>query len=131
VSNAGWPTGCNVQLRVSKGGASNARAFYLLYYRREIFLSSHSTRSVQFTVDPDFISRPLTIGFTSPTGSTFRELDLRRYFSPASVMLLVSEGNTAPVISLGSSSQNHLVSLALAELPSDSRALLGVSHLIF
>jgi len=131
LSNSGRPTGGNLEVRVWKGGASKAGAPYPLYYRREIFLSSQSTKSVQFTVDPDFISRPLTIGFTSPTGSTFRELDLRRYFSPASVMLLVSEGNTAPVISLGSSSQNHLVSLALAELPSDSRALLGVSHLIF
>jgi hypothetical protein len=58
-------------------------------------------------------------------------LDLRRYFSPASVMLLVSDANSAPVISLGASSQNHLVSLLPTELPSDSRALLGVSHLIF
>src|SRR6266571_5079170 len=131
LSNSGRPTGGNLEVRVWKGGASKAGAPYPLYYRREIFLSSQSTKSVQFTVEPDFISRPLTIGFTSPTGSTFRELDLRRYFSPAPVMLLVSEGNTAPVISLGSSSQNHLVSLALAELPSDSRALLGVSHLIF
>jgi len=122
LSNSGRPTGGNLEVRVWKGGASKAGAPYPLYYRREIFLSSQSTKSVQFTVDPDFISRPLTIGFTSPTGSTFRELDLRRYFSPASVMLLVSEGNTAPVISLGSSSQNHLVSLSLAELPSDSRA---------
>jgi hypothetical protein len=85
---------------------------------------------VQLTVDPDFISRPLKIMFLSPTGTASREIDLRRHFSPSPVILLVSEGNTIPAVSLGSALTNRLVALTLAELPPDPRALLGVSHLI-
>src|SRR5207247_9920845 len=117
LSNSGRPTGGNLEVRVWKGGGSKAGAPYPLYYRREIFLSSQSTKSVQSTVDPDFISRPLTIGFTSPTGSPFRELDLRRSFSRASVLLSAGEGTTAPTISPGSSRTYHLFSLSLAARP--------------
>src|SRR4029077_11497466 len=103
---------------------------YPLYYRRDLFLSAQSRKTVQLTVDPDFVSRPLKITFLSATGTASREVDLRRYFSPAPVILLVSEGSAIPPVSLGSSSANRLVSVMLAELPPDPRALLGVSHLI-
>jgi hypothetical protein len=130
LSNSGRPAEGTLEVEVWKGGATKGGAPYPLYYRRDLFLSAQSRKTVQLTVDPDFVSRPLKITFLSPTGTASREVDLRRYFSPAPVILLVSEGNAIPPVSLGSSSANRLVSVMLAELPPDPRALLGVSHLI-
>jgi hypothetical protein len=130
LANTGRPAEGVLDVRVWKGGASKAGAPYALYSRKEVFLPSQSKKSLEFTVDPDFISRPLTITFSSDAGRAAREIDLRRHFSPAPVMLLVSEGSTVPPIFLTPSAQNRLISLALGELPADSRALLGVSHLI-
>jgi len=130
LSNSGRPAEGTLEIAVWKGGATKGGAPYPLYYRRDVFLSPQSRKTVQLTVDPDFISRPLKIMFSSPTGKASREIDLRRHFSPSPVILLVSEGNTIPAVSLGSTLTNRLVALTLAELPPDPRALLGVSHLI-
>jgi hypothetical protein len=130
LSNSGRPAEGTLEIGVWKGGATKGGTPYPLYYRRDLFLSAQSRKTVQLTVDPDFVSRPLKITFLSPTDTASREIDLRRYFSPAPVILLVSEGNAIPPVSLGSSSANRLISVTLAELPPDSRALLGVSHLI-
>jgi hypothetical protein len=130
ISNTGRPIEGILEVRVWKGGVTKAGAPYPLYYRKEIFLSGQSKKTIQFTIDPDFISRPLTITFTGGAGKSSRELDLRRHFSPAPVILFISGGNSVPAISLAPSSQNRLVALTLSELPSDSRALLGVSHMI-
>jgi len=131
LSNAGPPVEGRLEVQVWKGSGAKAGALYPLSYRRDVFLSAQSQKRLQFTVDPDFLSRPLRITFTSATVAASRELDLRRYFSPVPVLLLVSEGNMAAPISLGPSTRNRLVTLSLAELPADPRALLGVSHLIF
>jgi len=131
LSNTGRPAEGILEVRIWKGGASKAGALYAVYFRREIFLPAQSKKNVEFTVDPDFISRPLTISFSGPMAHAAREVDLRRNFSPAPVILFFSEGDAAPPVFLGSSSQSRLVSLSLAELPADSRALLGVSHLMF
>jgi hypothetical protein len=130
LSNSGRPAEGTLEIAVWKGGATKGGVPYPLYYRRDIFLSPQSRKTVQLTVDPDFISRPLKIMFSSPSGTASREIDLRRHFSPSPVILLVSEGNTIPAVSMGSSLTNRLVALTLAELPPDPRALLGVSHLI-
>ena len=130
LSNSGRPAEGTLEITVWKGGATKGGAPYPLYYRRDVFLSPQSRKTVQLTVDPDFISRPLKIMFLSATGTASREIDLRRHFSPSPVILLVSEGNTIPAVSLGSTLTNRLVALTLAELPPDPRALLGVSHLI-
>jgi len=130
LSNSGRPAEGTLEITVWKGGATKGGAPYPLYYRRDVFLSPQSRKTVQLTVDPDFISRPLKIIFLSPAGTASREIDLRRHFSPSPVILLVSEGNTIPAVSLGSTLTNRLVALTLAELPPDPRALLGVSHLI-
>ena len=130
LTNTSRPAEGILQVRVWKGGPAKAGSLYALYSQKEIFLPAQSKKSVEFTVDPDFISRPLTITFSSEVARAAREVDLRRHFSPAPVILLVSESNGAPAVFLGSSSQNRLVSLSLAELPADSRALLGVSHLM-
>ena len=130
LSNSGRPAEGTLEITVWKGGATKGGAPYPLYYRRDVFLSPQSRKTVQLTVDPDFISRPLKIVFSSPAGTASREIDLRRHFSPSPVILLVSEGNTIPAVSLSSTLTNRLVALTLAELPPDPRALLGVSHLI-
>ena len=130
LSNSGRPAEGILDVTVWKGGATKGGAPYPLYYRRDVFLSPQSRKTVQLTVDPDFISRPLKIVFSSPAGTASREIDLRRHFSPAPVILLVSEGNTIPAVSLSSTLTSRLVALTLAELPPDPRALLGVSHLI-
>jgi len=130
LSNSSRPVEGRLEIQVWKGGPSKGGHPYPFYYRNEVFLSSHSRKSLQLTVDPDFISRPLTITFTSPAGKVSREIDLRRHFSPAPVMLLISESNTTPSIPLGSTSPKRLVSVSMAEMPPDPRALLGVSTLI-
>lgn len=130
LSNSGPPAEGTLEIAVWKGGATKGGAPYPLYYRRDVFLSPQSRKTVQLTVDPDFISRPLKITFLSPAGTATREIDLRRHFSPSPVVLLVSEGDTIPAVSLGATLTSRLVALTLAELPADPRALLGVSHLI-
>jgi hypothetical protein len=130
LSNSGRPAEGSLEITVWKGGVTKGGAPYPLSYRRDIFLSGQSRKTVQFTVDPDFISRPLRITFLSPNDRAAREVDLRRYFSPAPVILLVSESNSIPPVSLGATLTSRLVVLTLAELPPDPRALLGVSHLI-
>jgi len=128
--NSGRPAEGLLEVRIWKGGATKGGLPYPLLHRQEIFLPAQARKTVQFTVDPDFISRPLAITFVSPAARATREIDLRRYFSPAPVILLASEGLSLPPMAQGSSAPNRLVALTLAELPSDPRALLGVSHLI-
>ncbi len=130
LNNSGRPAEGALEVQVWRGGATKGGNPYPLLYRKDIFLPAQSRKTVQLTVDPDFISRPLAITFAGPAARATREIDLRRYFSPAPVMLLVSEGLAIPAIAQGSSAPNRLVALTLAELPSDPRALLGVSHLI-
>ncbi len=131
LRNSGRPTEGTLEIQVFKSGATMAGAPYPLIYRRELFLSAQSEKTLQFTVDPDYISRPLTITFESPSGKTSRELDLRRHFTPTPVVLLLSGGAAASPVAIGAASSNRLVGLSLSELPADPRALLGVSHLIF
>ena len=130
LHNIGQPADGILEIQVWKRGAVQGGAPYATFHRQEVFLPARARRSVQFTIDPDFLSRPLRIRFTSPTASASLEMDLRRHFSPAPVVLSVSEGNAIPLTSLGASSSNRIVALNLAELPPEARALLGVSHLV-
>ena len=130
LNNSGRPAEGVLEVQVWRGGATKGGNPYPLLYRKEIFLPAQSRKTVQLTIEPDFISRPLVITFAGPGARASRELDLRRYFSPAPVMLLVSDGLAISPIAQGSFASNRLVALSLAELPSDPRALLGVSHLI-
>jgi hypothetical protein len=129
LSNSDRAVEGNLEVRVWKGGAAKGGSPYPFFYRKEVFLPAQSRKSVQLTVDPDFVSRPMLISFVGSGGKVTRELDLRRHFSPAPLMLLLSESNTRPAIPLGSTASNRLVSISLAELPGDPRALLGVSTL--
>ena len=130
LSNTGRPAEGTLEVRVWKGGATKGGAPYLVKYQRDIFLGAQTRKTVQLTVDPDFISRPVTIAFSSAEVNASQELDLRRYFSPAPVLLFMSESGALPPLALTAAPQSRLVSLAPAQLAADSRALLGVSHLI-
>jgi hypothetical protein len=130
LTNNGRPAEGALVIQAWKGGATKGGAVYPVQYRREIFLAAQARKTAQFTIDPDFISRPVSIKFTSTAGNAERELDLRRNFTPGPIMLWVSEGSFAPSLALGAQSANRMVALSLAELPADARALLGVSHLI-
>lgn len=130
LSNSGRPAEGILEVRVWKGGATKGGAPYLVKYQREIFLGAQTHKTVQLTVDPDFISRPVAIVFSSPAANAAQELDLRRYFSPAPVLLFLSESGTLPPFAVSAAPQSRLVSLAPAQLAADSRALLGVSHVI-
>jgi hypothetical protein len=127
--NSGRTVDGLLEIQVWKGGVQ-AGVPYPALHRREVFLPARSRRTVQFTIDPDFLSRPLKIQFTGASVSASRELDLRRHFSPGPIILSLSESGAASVASLGASVTNRVVSLKPAELPADGRALLGVSHLV-
>ena len=131
LNNSGRPVEGMLEVQVWKGGVTKGGVPFAVKYRREVFLPAQVRKTVQVTVDPDFISRPLVIAFISGTGRTARELDLRRHFAPAPVLLLLSESNVPlPLVATGGTAQNRLVSIAPAELAADPRALLGVSNLI-
>lgn len=130
LSNSGRPAEGTLDVRIWKGGVVKGGAPYLVSYRREIFLPSQGRKTVQLTIDPDFVSRPLSIVYTAPETHATRELDLRRYFSPSPVLLFMSGSSALPTLTSAAALQNRLVSASAEELPADSRALLGVSHVI-
>ncbi len=131
LSNSGRPAEGVLVVQVWKGGATKGGAPFEVNYRREVFLAAQARKTVQLTVDPDFISRPLAISFASLAGRAAKDIDLRRYFAPGPVLLLLSESHTlAPLAALSAAPQNRLVALSPAELSADPRALLGVSHVI-
>ena len=130
LSNSGRPAEGTLDVRIWKGGVVKGGAPYLVSYRREIFLPSQGRKTVQLTIDPDFVSRPLSIVYTAPETRATRELDLRRYFSPSPVLLFMSGNSALPTLASAAALQNRLVSASAEELPADSRALLGVSHVI-
>lgn len=131
LANSGPPAAGTLDVQVWKGGATKGGTPYPVKYRREVYLAAQARKTLQLTVDPDFISRPLAIIFTSSTAKAAREIDLRRNFSPAPVLLLINDSGSLPAIALGPTPQSRLVSLSLNELAADARALLGVSHIIF
>lgn len=131
ISNLGRPVEGSLEVTVWKRGPPKGVGLYPFYYKREIFLSARSRKSVQFTVDPDSLSRPLTISFSSSRDRVTTEVDLRRHFSPAPLILLLTESNVSLSIPLSADSQSPVVSLSLEQLPSDARAYQGVSAIIF
>lgn len=130
LTNSGRPVEGTLEVRLWKGGAVRGSGAYPFYYQRRVFLSAQARKSVQFTVDPDSLSRPLTVSFSSPTFEVSKEIDLRRYFTPSPVILFLTENSLSPPIPLTPSSPGPLISLSLADLPSDPRAYQGVSTII-
>jgi hypothetical protein len=125
LDNTGRPADGTLEIQVWKRGATQGGAPSATFHRQDVFLPARSRRTVQLTIDADFLSRPLRIQFTSPAATASLELDLRRHFSPAPVVLSVSEGSAIPITSLGASPSNlsnRIVALKLAELPQEARA---------
>ena len=65
LENIGPPVEGILEIEVWKGGAAQGGVAYRTFHRREVFLPARSRRTVQFTIDPDLLSRPLKIQFTS------------------------------------------------------------------
>jgi hypothetical protein len=131
LRNSGRPVDGLLEVRVWKGGATKGIDPYLIQHQKEVSLSPHSRKSVQFTIDPDSVSRPVTVSFSSSTLRLSKEVDLRRFFSPTPLVLLVTENKILPTIPLVTGSLGPLVSLSMGELPDNSRAYQGVSTIIF
>jgi len=131
VTNLGRPVEGTLEVRVWKGGPAKGMAAYPLYYRKKIFLSSQSRRRVQFAIDPDSISRPLTVRFSGPGVDLSRAVDLRGHFSASPLMLLLTENNVSPPIPSATGLSNSLISMSMGDLPSEARAYHGVSTILF
>ncbi|TMA13255.1 MAG: hypothetical protein E6J89_01985 [Deltaproteobacteria bacterium] len=131
VGNLGRPVEGLLEVKVWKGGATKGVEPYLVQHQKEISLSAQAKKRVQFTVEPDSISRPVTVTFSTRDLRLSKEVDLRRFFSPTPLVLLLTEDKTLPTIPLISGSLGPLVSLSMGELPDDSRAYQGISTIIF
>lgn len=129
--NAGRPVEGTLEVKVWKGGPTKGTDPYPFYYQRPVLLSAQSQRGFQFIVDPDSVSRPLTVTFSGPAGEVSREIDLRRHFSPSPLSLLLTENSIAPSVPLEGSRPAPLISLSVSELPAEARAYQGVSAILF
>src|SRR5262245_32424618 len=56
LSNSGRPAEGVLQVQVWKGGAAKGGTPFAVNYRREVFLPARARKTIQLTVDPDFIS---------------------------------------------------------------------------
>lgn len=130
VDNRGGPVEGILEVMIWKGGPTRGVGTYPVFHQRQAFLSAQSRKSFQFTVDPDSVSRPLTVTFSGAGFRHSKEVDLRRHFSPSPLILLVTANNFSPPVPLDSAS-GPLISLSIGQLPSDPRAYHGVSALIF
>lgn len=131
LTNLGAPVEGTLDVQVRKGGGAKGTEPYTVHYQRELSLPAQSRRSVQFTVDPDSVSRPLIVNFSSPGIKISKEVDLRRHFSPSPLILLLTENSVSPPVPLTSGTPGPLLSISLNDLPSDGRAYHGVSNIIF
>ncbi|HEU5463392.1 MAG TPA: hypothetical protein VFV82_04635, partial [Candidatus Binatia bacterium] len=129
LTNTGRPEEGMVEVQVWKGGVTKGGAAYATYYQHKVFLAAQARKTIQLTVDPDFISRPLVVRFAGTGAAAARDIDLRRHFSPAPVVLMMTGNSTLPAVTF-TPAQSRVVALTPLELAADSRALLGVSHLI-
>jgi hypothetical protein len=129
VTNLGPPVRGILEVKVWKGGASRGVPLYPFCYKREVFLSAQSQKSIPFAVDPDSLGMPLSVSFSSPTGRWSKEIDLRDHFSPSPLILLLTENRFPPSVPIPSGPS--LISLSLGDLPPDARAYGGVSAIIF
>ncbi|MFQ5682301.1 MAG: hypothetical protein ACE5HC_03420 [Candidatus Binatia bacterium] len=131
LKNLGPPVEGVVEVRIWKGGPSRGVSAYSVNHRRSVFLAAQSRKSLRFTVDPDSISRALTVSFSSPRGRVSKKINLRRHFSPSPLILLLTENNVSPPVpALASDSGTPLISVSVDTLPSVGRAYQGVSTII-
>lgn len=131
VVNQGLPVEGTVEAAVWKGGGAKGSGAFAVYHRRRLLVGAGARKSASFTIDPGSISRPLVVSFRGPGSSVSKEIDLRRYFAPAPLILLLTESNLSSVLPLNSGAANPLVAVSPEELPSDARAYGGVATVVF
>lgn len=131
LTNLGGAVEGILEVRVWKGGPARGVEVYPVYHRRRVFLSAQSRKTIQFTIDPDFVSRPLALTFSGAGFRWSQEVDLRRHFSPAPLLLLVTENNFLAPIPLGPTLAGPMIWLALGDLPADTRGYQGVAAVVF
>ncbi|MGH7831377.1 MAG: hypothetical protein ACREP8_14495, partial [Candidatus Binatia bacterium] len=130
IANSGRSVEGALEIKVWKGGAVKGTGLYPVYYRKQLFLPSQSRKTIQFTVDPDSLSRPLTVSFSSSKENVSAEIDLRRHFSPSPLVLVLTGIGASPPVAIPSLSPRSIVSVSQADLPADPRAYRGVWALI-
>ena len=130
IANSGRAVEGVLEVKVWKGGAAKGGSLYSVHYRRQLLLPSQSRKTVQFTVDPDSLSRPLTLSFSSPRETLSEEIDLRRHYTPSPLILLLTGMSASPPVAIPSVSPRSIVSMSLGDLPTDPRAYQGVWSLI-
>jgi hypothetical protein len=130
LAGAGQPTEGILEVQVWKRGGAKGIDAYPVYYRKPVFLAQ-SRKSIPFTIDPDFLSRPLKVSFSSPTQKAIQEIDLRPHFSTKPLLLLISGTSLPLAIPLPAELTNPLITVALSELPPDPRAYQGVWAVFF
>lgn len=131
LTNLGRPAEGILEVKVWKGGPSRGVGSYPFYYRREVLLPAQARKSVRFTVDPDSLSRPLTVSFSAPGERVSKEIDLRRHFSPSPLILLLTGDSVSPVLPSSSDFPGPIVALSPRDLPPDGGAYRGVSTVVF
>jgi hypothetical protein len=131
IANQGPPVEGTVEAVVWKGGAVKGSAAFPVYHRRRLFLGTDARKTAAFTIDPGSISRPLVVSFRGARSTVSQEIDLRRYFTPSPLVLLLTESNFSSALPLASGSTRPLVAVSLDELPSDARAYGSVAAIVF
>ncbi|HEY2990291.1 MAG TPA: hypothetical protein VGL11_21430 [Candidatus Binatia bacterium] len=130
VVNQGPPIEGTVEATVWKGGAAKGVGALPVFHRRQLFVGAEARKTVAFTVDPGSISRPLVVGFRGAGFKVNQEIDLRRYFTPSALILLLTESNLPSALPLSSGAANPVVAASVGELPSDARAYAGVAAIV-
>ena len=131
LAGTGQPTEGIVEVQVWKRGGAKSIDTYPVYYRKSVFLAAQSRKSVPFTIDPDFLSRPLKVSFSSPTQKASLDIDLRPHFSTQPLLLLVSSTSVPLALPLPPGLTNPFITVSLSELPPDPRAYRGVWAVLF
>ncbi len=126
ITNQGAPVEGTIEATVWRGGAAKGSGAFPVYHRRRVFLGAGARKSAGFTIDPGAVSRPLVVQFHGAGASVTKEIDLRRHFSPAPLILLLSESGLASALPLLSGAANTIIALSPAELPADALAYSGV-----
>jgi hypothetical protein len=131
VVNQGPLVEGTVEAAVWKGGGAKGSGAFAVHHRRRLLVGAGARKSASFTIDPGSISRPLVVSFRGPGSGVSKEIDLRRYFAPAPLTLLLTESNLSSVLPLNSGAASPLVAVTPEELPSDARAYGGVATVVF
>ena len=131
VANQGHPVEGTVEVAVWKGGGAKGVGTFPIYHRSPLFVGAEARKGVWFTIDPSSVSRPLTVVFHGRQASVSKEIDLRRHFAPAPLILLLTESNLSSALPLVSGSASPLVAVSPEELPADARAYGGVATIVF